>query len=73
MTDINKTICNYIASQWIAKARSKRSFAAQHNVDEKTVRKIAKKEGYNVPIKTLYTICEARGMSLSSFFKLLDR
>ncbi|MCK5440247.1 MAG: transcriptional regulator [Maribacter sp.] len=60
MIDIKKAICNYIASEWISKAKSKRSFALDHDIDEKIVRKITKKEGYNIPLKTLHRICEAR-------------
>lgn len=70
--DINKTICNYIASEWIAKAKSKRAFALDHNIDEKVVRKISQKEGYNIPLKTLHKICEAREVKLSEFFNFLD-
>ncbi len=70
--EINKTICNYISKQWIAKAKSKRSFALDHNVDEKVVRKISQKDGYNIPLKTLYKICEARGIRLSTFFKQIE-
>lgn len=70
--DINRTICNYISKEWIAKAKSKRTFALDHNIDEKIVRKISQQQGYNIPIKTLHKICEARGVKLSQLFKSLD-
>ncbi|MEX0314386.1 MAG: transcriptional regulator [Allomuricauda sp.] len=70
--EINKAICNYISSEWIAKAKSKRAFALDHNVDEKIVRKISQKDGYNIPLRTLHKICEARGVGLSQFFKLIN-
>ncbi|RDY59742.1 transcriptional regulator [Flagellimonas nanhaiensis] len=70
--DINRTICNYIAKEWVAKAKSKRAFAIDHNIDEKIVRKISQPKGYNIPIKTLYKICEARGVKLSQLFKSID-
>ena len=69
---INKTICNYIASEWIAKAKSMRAFALDHNIDEKVVRKISQKDGYNIPLKTLHKICEAREVKLSEFFGFLE-
>jgi len=72
MIDINKRICNYISSNWISESKSNRSFAINHNIDEKTVRKILKEEGYRIPINTLSKICESRELKLSSFFKLLD-
>ncbi len=72
MADINKRICNYIASEWISKSKSNRSFAIEHNIDEKTVRKILTKDGYRIPVKTLQKICEAREIKLSTFFELIE-
>ncbi len=71
MVDVNKIICNYIAKEWVSTSKSNRSFALDHNVDEKTVRKILQKDGYRMPIRTLYKICEAREISLSEFFSLI--
>ena len=72
MININKRICNYIAVKWIAQSKSNRTFALDHNIDEKTVRKILQKEGYRMPVKTLQKICEAREIKISDFFKLID-
>ena len=72
MININKRICNYIASEWIKKSKSNRSFAIDHNIDEKTVRKILQRDGYRMPVKTLQKICEAKEIKLSSFFELID-
>ena len=73
MVDINKKICNYLAEEWISKAKSKSSFAINHNIDEKTVRKIVKKkDGYRIPVKTLQKICESREIKISEFFKLIN-
>ncbi|UTD16566.1 transcriptional regulator [Tenacibaculum mesophilum] len=66
--DINKKVCNYIAKEWVLKGKSNRSFALDHNIDEKTVRKILQPEGYRIPLKTLGKICEAREVSLADFF-----
>lgn len=70
--EINQAICNYITKEWIAKAKSKRAFALDHDIDEKIVRKISQKQGYNIPLKTLHRICEARGVKLSQLFKSID-
>lgn len=72
MSDINKKVCNYISNEWISKSKSNRSFALDHNIDEKTVRKILKEEGYRIPINTIEKICEAKEIKLSSFFKLIE-
>lgn len=71
MQDINKLICNYIALEWVSISKSNRSFAINHNIDEKTVRKILLKEGYRIPVETLQKICEAKELKISEFFKLL--
>jgi DNA-binding Xre family transcriptional regulator len=73
MVDINKRICNYIALEWINISKSNRSFALDHNIDEKTVRKILLEDGYRIPVKTLQKICDAREIKISAFFKLIDQ
>lgn len=73
MPNINKRICNYISKKWIEEAKSNRRFADEHNIDEKTVRKILDPEGYRMPIETLEKICEAREIKISDFFKLIEK
>ena len=70
MDGINKKVCNYIAREWISKSKSNRTFALDHNIDEKTVRKILQEDGYRIPLITLAKICEAREIKVS---KLLDQ
>jgi len=72
MSDINKKVCNYIANKWVSSSKSNRSFALDHNIDEKTVRKILQENGYRIPIETIEKICEAKEIKLSSFFKLIE-
>jgi len=72
MVNINKRICNYIAAEWIAASKSNRQFAIDHNLDEKTVRKILHEVGYRIPVSTLQKICDAREIKLSEFFILID-
>jgi DNA-binding Xre family transcriptional regulator len=72
MSSINKKVCNYIANEWVSISKSNRSFALDHNIDEKTVRKILQENGYGIPIGTIEKICEAKEIKLSSFFKLFD-
>ena len=72
MSEINKKICNYIANEWVNRAKSNRYFAIDHNIDEKTVRKILREDGYEIPILTLSRICEAQEIKISDFFKLIE-
>ena len=66
--DINKEVCNFIAKEWVSESKSNRNFALDHNIDEKTVRKLLQFNGYRIPLKTLSKICEAREVSLADFF-----
>ncbi len=73
MTNINIEICEYITKEWLLpwfkEGKSQNAFAIKHNVDESTIRKIKNKNEYRIPVETLNRICEARGISLSDFFK----
>ncbi|MCF6168467.1 transcriptional regulator [Lutibacter sp.] len=72
MVNINKQICNYIALEWVSVSKSNRCFAIDHNIDEKTVRKILYEDGYRIPVETLQKICESRELKISDFFNLLN-
>jgi len=72
MSNINKKVCNYIAKEWICKSKSNRSFALDHNIDEKTVRKILQENGYRIPLRTIEKICEAKEIKMSTLFRLVD-
>lgn len=78
MTKINHSICTYIYKNWVETAKSQRSFALDHNIEESIVRKIkntalnSEETDYSIPVKTLNKICEARNIKLSEFFKMID-
>ena len=72
MADLSRKICDYITSEWISKAKSNRQFAIEHNVDEKTVRRIIGDPDYEMTLETLEKICEGRGIKLGEFFGMLD-
>jgi DNA-binding Xre family transcriptional regulator len=76
MTDINNLICSYITKEWLIpwlkENKSQISFAKDHRIEESTIRKIKSEENYRIPVETLYKICEARKISLSEFFKLIN-
>lgn len=71
MSGLKKKICNYIAEEWISKAKSNRQFAEDHAIDEKVVRRILEPEGNGVSLTTIERICEAREIKISDFFILI--
>lgn len=72
MSGLNRKICDYIAANWIGENQPKTEFALNHNIDEKTVRRICNDKNYNISLHTLYRICEARNIKLSEFFILIN-
>lgn len=74
--DLYDKICEYVSDKWIDLSKvSIRSFATDHDVDEKTVRRIInwKVVHYQITLNTLEKICKSRGLSLEEFFKLIKR
>lgn len=75
--DINKAICEFITKEWInpflANGRAQVGFADNHNILESTVRKIKNSPNYRVPVETLYKICHERRISVSEFFRQLEK
>ena len=71
MREKNRAIVDFIAKEWISHAKSQRSFALDHGIDEKTVRSIKNDENYRISIDTIIKICEAKNLKLSEFFKLV--
>ncbi|MDO5970900.1 helix-turn-helix transcriptional regulator [Flavivirga aquimarina] len=72
MERVNRLICKYISEEWISKSKSKNAFALDHNIDEKTVRRIISDKKYAMQIETLNKICEAQNIKLSEFFKKVE-
>ncbi|MGB5819680.1 MAG: helix-turn-helix transcriptional regulator [Saonia sp.] len=68
MENVNRLICDYISDNWIKNAKSNRAFALDHNIDEKTVRRIVDDKKYAMRLETLNKICESRDINLSDFF-----
>jgi DNA-binding Xre family transcriptional regulator len=72
MIEINRKIVDFIANEWISQAKSQRSFALDHGIDEKTVRSIKNDVNYRISLETIIKICETKNIKLSEFFKLID-
>lgn len=71
MDKLSISICSYIAKNWIEESKSQRSFALDHAIDEKTVRRIKSDPKYSISLVTLKKICDARNMKLSEFLGLI--
>lgn len=76
MLSLDELICRHIQQEWIEPwSGSLRSFATEHDIDEKIVRKILnyKKTPYQISLSTLEKICRARNLTLELFFKHIGR
>jgi hypothetical protein len=76
MKALSVVICEYINKEWIDHWKeSIRAFATEHDIDEKTVRKIIdfKKTPYSISLYTLEKMCNAKEITLEEFFRLIKR
>jgi hypothetical protein len=76
MQALSVAICNYINKEWIDPWKgSIRAFATEHDIDEKTARKIIdfKKKPYSISLYTLEKMCSARDITLEIFFKSIKK
>jgi len=74
--DLYDAICDYISREWIgSKEESIRAFATDHDIDEKTARRIRnwKISPYRITLYTLEKICMSRDTTLEEFFKIIKR
>jgi hypothetical protein len=74
--DVYDTICDYITREWIgSREESVRGFATDHDIDEKTARRIRdfKTSPYKITLYTLEKICTSRKVTLEEFFSLIKR
>ncbi|WP_228404811.1 helix-turn-helix domain-containing protein [Chryseobacterium wanjuense] len=46
-------------------------FAIEHDIDEKTVRRIREDETYQISLNTIMKICDTKNIKLSDFFKMV--
>lgn len=72
--DLYDIICEYISREWIGVSDdSLRSFATNHDIDEKSARRIKdwKTKPYRITLYTLEKICASRDIKLEDFFNRL--
>ncbi|MBF4473062.1 hypothetical protein [Flavobacterium sp. HJJ] len=69
---VDQYVCNFIKTEWMKDLKSFREWGRQHSVHEAVARKINQKEGYNIPVSTLKTICFYKQITMYNFFKLVE-
>ncbi len=72
MIRANRKIVEYIRDNWVIPLDNNSKFATEHNLDEKTVRRIREDHTYQISLITIQKICEAKELKLHEFFKLVD-
>lgn len=70
MKSKNRIIVEYIKNNWADTFDNNNLFAKNHTIDEKTVRQIRESDTYNISLRTLIKICEAREITLEEFCRL---
>lgn len=68
----NKYVCKFISEEWLFDGKSMREYGRLYGVNYHVIEKIMDKNGYNIPLSTLTTICFNKGIKLSHFFKLVE-
>lgn len=70
----DKYVCKYISEEWLtSEDTSARKYGKIYGVNYHIIEKIKQRNGYNMPLSTLSTICFNRGIKLSDFFKLVEK
>lgn len=71
--EYNEIIYKYICHLYDREGKSMRQFALDHNIDEGTIRDIRAGRNYQISLPTIYKICEARAIKLSTFFAQVEK
>lgn len=71
MMKANRKIVEFIRDKWVIPTNNNSLFATEHNIDEKTVRRIKEDETYQISLVTIMRICEAKNLKLHEFFKII--
>lgn len=72
MINANRKIVEYIRDNWVIPLDNNNKFATDHNIDEKTVRRIREDHTYHISLITIQKICEAKELKLHEFFKMVN-
>jgi len=71
MIEANKKIVRYIRDEWVIPLNNNSKFAVDHNIDEKTVRRIRDDENYQISLITIMRICHGKNITLANFFEMI--
>lgn len=71
MIEANKKIVQYIRDEWVIPLNNNSKFAVDHNIDEKTVRRIRDDENYQISLVTIMRICDGKNITLARFFEMV--
>jgi hypothetical protein len=70
---INNYICEFIRTNWFKPGDSNDKLAAFFVVHDSIIAKIKSADNYNIPVHTLSKICYYKEITLSDFFKILEK
>ncbi|PQA90970.1 hypothetical protein B0A69_19330 [Chryseobacterium shigense] len=71
MIEANRKIVEFIRDEWVIPLNNNSKFALDHNIDEKTVRRIKDDENYQIALLTIMRICHGKNITLANFFKMV--
>ena len=71
MKNANRKIVKFIRDNWVIPTDNNSLFAKEHFIEEKTVRRIKDDEDYQIALRTIMRICEAKNLKLYEFFKMI--
>lgn len=71
MMEANRKIVEFIRDEWVIPLNNNSKFAVDHNIDEKTVRRIREDITYQISLITIMRICHGKNLTLTTFFKMV--
>lgn len=71
MNIANRKIVEFVRDNWVIPMNNNSKFANEHDLDEKTVRRIREDETYQISLITIMKICEAKNLKLNEFFLMI--
>lgn len=79
LIELNKKICEFIKINYFSPFKldgnetSLNKYAKACNLSSSTISKINEAKGYNIPVSTIFAICDVEKISLKKFFNDFDK
>ena len=77
---VNKLVCRFITENFLSPPRdqdgeeiSQNEYSEIIDISSSVLSKMKNEEGYKIPLSTINSICEKERISLSEFFKRLEK